>query len=137
MVRRLTLLDVRHIRTLYSQPGKIYIEGIPAVNLISKVHTKILMPIYNQSSFSSPSHHTNIVMSSPPSNQSSRASSITVAHQHSPSKAHGTTSFVSTLKKPFQGWSRELLRARDDDDDDYNFASGLRRGCEQINYRSD
>ena len=36
---------------------------------------------------------------------------------------------MSVLKKPFQGWSKELLRARDDDDDDYNFASGMRRGA--------
>lgn len=42
---------------------------------------------------------------------------------------------MSVLKKPFQGWSKELLRARDDDDDDYNFASGMRRGAEL--YRND
>ncbi|KAH6644630.1 hypothetical protein C7974DRAFT_408298 [Boeremia exigua] len=40
--------------------------------------------------------------------------------------AHG---LMATLKKPFQGWSKDLLRARDDDDDDYNFASGMRRGA--------
>jgi hypothetical protein len=69
-------------------------------------------------------------MSSPSSKQSSRASSIT-APEHSPSKTHsnGAFSLKSTLMKPFQGWSMELMRARDDDDDDYNFASGLRRGC--------
>jgi len=33
------------------------------------------------------------------------------------------------LKKPFQGWSKDLLRARDDDDD-YNFSSGMRRGAQ-------
>jgi hypothetical protein len=37
---------------------------------------------------------------------------------------------MSTLKKPFQGWSMDLLRARDNDDDDYNFSSGARRGAE-------
>lgn len=36
---------------------------------------------------------------------------------------------MAILKKPFQGWSKELLRARDDDDDDYNFVSGMRRGA--------
>ncbi|KAF2740826.1 hypothetical protein EJ04DRAFT_507822 [Polyplosphaeria fusca] len=36
----------------------------------------------------------------------------------------------STLKKPFEGWSKDLLAARDGLDDDYNFASGKRRGAE-------
>ncbi|KAH7080991.1 hypothetical protein FB567DRAFT_448906 [Paraphoma chrysanthemicola] len=49
----------------------------------------------------------------------------------------GTFSLKSALKKPFQGWSKELLRARDDDDDDYNFVSGYQRGCEPANYRRD
>ncbi|KAH7406818.1 hypothetical protein DE146DRAFT_648533 [Phaeosphaeria sp. MPI-PUGE-AT-0046c] len=74
-------------------------------------------------------------MSSPSSSHpSSRASSVTATPEHNPSVSHNnptaTFSLRTTLKKPFQGWSRELLRARDDDDDDYNFASGLRRGCE-------
>jgi hypothetical protein len=30
----------------------------------------------------------------------------------------------------------ELMRARDDDDDDYNFASGLRRGCMPFDNRN-
>jgi hypothetical protein len=41
------------------------------------------------------------------------------------------SSFMAALKKPFQGWSKELLRARDHDDDDYNFSSGTRRGAQQ------
>jgi hypothetical protein len=40
------------------------------------------------------------------------------------------SSFMAALKKPFQGWSKELLRARDHDDDDYNFSSGMRRGAQ-------
>lgn len=43
--------------------------------------------------------------------------------------AHQSHGFMAALKKPFQGWSKELLRARDNDDDDYNFASGMRRGA--------
>ncbi|KAF1927097.1 uncharacterized protein M421DRAFT_6300 [Didymella exigua CBS 183.55] len=43
--------------------------------------------------------------------------------------AHLSHGFTAALKKPFQGWSRELLRARNNDDDDYNFASGMRRGA--------
>jgi hypothetical protein len=73
-------------------------------------------------------------MSSPSSsNPSTRASSITATPGYSPAASRSTSpsslSIMSTLKKPFQGWSKELLRARDDDDDDYNFASGKRRGC--------
>lgn len=51
------------------------------------------------------------------------------------SLALGTTSLKTALKKPFQGWSKDLLRARDDDDDDYNFTSGARRGA--AHYRND
>jgi hypothetical protein len=43
--------------------------------------------------------------------------------------AHHSHGFMAAFKKPFQGWSKELLRARDNDDDDYNFASGMRRGA--------
>ncbi|KAF1938919.1 hypothetical protein EJ02DRAFT_307884, partial [Clathrospora elynae] len=49
--------------------------------------------------------------------------------------ALGAASLKSALKKPFQGWSKQLLRARDTDDDDYNFTSGARRGAEY--YRND
>ena len=76
------------------------------------------------------------------SNSSTRAPSLAPSYERTrPSANHthslGTFSLKSTLKKPFQGWSKELLRARDDDDDDYNFASGYRRGCEPGNYRND
>ncbi|KAH7401197.1 hypothetical protein BKA66DRAFT_405643 [Pyrenochaeta sp. MPI-SDFR-AT-0127] len=56
---------------------------------------------------------------------------------HSTTSRHpfSTSSLRSALKKPFQGWSKDLLRARDDDDDDYNFASGARRGAQQ--YRNE
>lgn len=74
------------------------------------------------------------------SQPSSRASSVTAPAGRSPSttshKTLGTTSLRSALKKPFQGWSRELLRARDDDDDDYNFTSGSRRGAEHYHHDS-
>lgn len=66
---------------------------------------------------------------STPSPSSSRSSSITAPggqHAQNAQQQHG---FMAALKKPFQGWSKELLRARDDDDDDYNFASGMRRGA--------
>jgi hypothetical protein len=73
---------------------------------------------------------------STPSPSSSRSSSITMAGVQSPQATHHQShGFMSVLKKPFQGWSKELLRARDDDDDDYNFASGMRRGAEL--YRND
>ncbi|KAF2026756.1 hypothetical protein EK21DRAFT_103018 [Setomelanomma holmii] len=86
---------------------------------------------------------TNDTMSSPTSSSpSTRAPSIAPSYKRShssPNHTHslGTFSLKSAIKKPFQGWSKELLRARDDDDDDYNFASGLRRGCEPGNYRND
>jgi hypothetical protein len=79
-------------------------------------------------------------MSSPASNTSSRASSVTATPER-PQLSKQTHSFgsatIAALKKPFQGWSKELLRARDDDDDDYNFASGMRRGCDPRSYRND
>jgi hypothetical protein len=63
------------------------------------------------------------------SQQSSRSSSVTAAEPARPSMQRQPSSFMAALKKPFQGWSKELLRARDDDDDHYNFASGARRGA--------
>lgn len=64
-----------------------------------------------------------------PSPSSSRSSSITMSGEQAHRPSHQSHGFMAALKKPFQGWSRELLRARDDDDDDYNFASGMRRGA--------
>lgn len=55
--------------------------------------------------------------------------------QQPPQATQQSHGFMSVLRKPFQGWSKELLRARDDDDDDYNFASGMRRGAHL--YRDD
>ena len=66
---------------------------------------------------------------STPSPSSSRSSSITAAGGQLAQNAQQQHGFMAALKKPFQGWSKELLRARDDDDDDYNFASGMRRGA--------
>ncbi|KAL6156896.1 hypothetical protein ACJQWK_06301 [Exserohilum turcicum] len=68
------------------------------------------------------------------SKSTSRSSSVTCAAvQPDASTQHhafSTSSLRSALKKPFQGWSKDLLRARDNDDDDYNFSSGMRRGAE-------
>lgn len=66
---------------------------------------------------------------STPSPSSSRNSSITISGAQPCQLTQQSRGFMSALKKPFQGWSKELLRARDDDDDDYNFASGVRRGA--------
>ena len=66
---------------------------------------------------------------STPSPSSSRSSSITMSGEQTHRSTQQSHGFMSMLKKPFQGWSKELLRARDDDDDDYNFASGMRRGA--------
>ena len=63
------------------------------------------------------------------STSSSRSSSVTMSGQQRSPALQQSRGFVAALKKPFQGWSKELLRARDDDDDDYNFASGMRRGA--------
>ncbi|KAJ8115743.1 hypothetical protein OPT61_g2671 [Boeremia exigua] len=66
---------------------------------------------------------------STPSPTSSRSSSITVSGEQVHSATRQSQGLMAILKKPFQGWSTELLRARDDDDDDYNFTSGMRRGA--------
>ncbi|KAI5379565.1 hypothetical protein J4E82_001604 [Alternaria postmessia] len=61
------------------------------------------------------------------SKPSSRSSSVTAPVENSSLSQHHaiatSSSLRAALKKPFQGWSKELLRARDDDDDDYNFSS--------------
>ncbi|KAF2828124.1 hypothetical protein CC86DRAFT_204545 [Ophiobolus disseminans] len=67
----------------------------------------------------------------------SSASSTPASSSTSPSRTLGKFSLKSALKKPFQGWSRELLPARDNDDDDYNFTSGSRRECEPNSHRND
>ncbi|EUC45640.1 hypothetical protein COCMIDRAFT_95001 [Bipolaris oryzae ATCC 44560] len=71
------------------------------------------------------------------SKTSSRSSSVTpTPGTPNSSIQHHTlsaSSLRSALKKPFQGWSKELLRARDNDDDDYNFSSGMRRGAQYYN----
>ncbi|KAJ4991783.1 hypothetical protein SVAN01_02633 [Stagonosporopsis vannaccii] len=63
------------------------------------------------------------------STSSSRSSSVTMSGEQSRQASQRSQGFMAALKKPFQGWSKELLRARDDDDDDYNFTSGMRRGA--------
>jgi hypothetical protein len=37
------------------------------------------------------------------------------------------------MKAPFKGWSTDLLAAKDDFDDEYNFTSGSRRGAHLYN----
>ncbi|KAG9187251.1 hypothetical protein G6011_05122 [Alternaria panax] len=68
------------------------------------------------------------------SKSSSRSSSVTAPVERSSSSQHhaiaSSSSLKAALKKPFQGWSKDLLRARDNDDDDYNFSSGMRRGAQ-------
>ncbi|QRC91624.1 hypothetical protein JI435_018520, partial [Parastagonospora nodorum SN15] len=80
------------------------------------------------------SHHP--TMSTSASWPSSRGSSITVAARRPQSRSQRSCALIAALKKPFQGWSKELLRARDHDDDDYNFASGRRRGFKSRNYEA-
>ncbi|KAF2497263.1 hypothetical protein BU16DRAFT_508274 [Lophium mytilinum] len=50
------------------------------------------------------------------------------------SSSSSTTSkrnpLLKALKAPFKGWSTSLLAAKDDLDDEYNFASGSRRGAD-------
>ncbi|PSN74864.1 hypothetical protein BS50DRAFT_567632 [Corynespora cassiicola Philippines] len=55
------------------------------------------------------------------------SSSDTAVPTLSTRKSHHT-SLKSALKKPFQGWTKEALWAREGLDDDYNFTSGKRRG---------
>lgn len=42
-------------------------------------------------------------------------------------------SIKSALKKPFQGWTKEALWAREGLDDDYNFPHVKRRGDDLFN----
>ena len=49
---------------------------------------------------------------------------------HSSSLGTASLSIKSALKKPFQGWTREALWAKDDLDDVYNFPTVRRRGAE-------
>jgi hypothetical protein len=80
-------------------------------------------------------HNCTLNMVGRTSKPSSRSSSVTapVDCSSSSSQHHALTtssSLRAALKKPFQGWSKDLLRARDNDDDDYNFSSGMRRGAQ-------
>lgn len=69
------------------------------------------------------------VTTQPPSYAASTQS--TPKPEAEPTKRHGFS-----LKTLFKGWSADLLRARDDLDDDYNFASGVRRGAADYNFTS-
>ncbi|KAF2787499.1 hypothetical protein K505DRAFT_329638 [Melanomma pulvis-pyrius CBS 109.77] len=50
-----------------------------------------------------------------------RSSTSTTSTRNAPLLA--TSTWKKAVKKPFQGWSKELLWAREGIDDDYNFAS--------------
>ncbi|EAT90064.1 hypothetical protein SNOG_01852 [Parastagonospora nodorum SN15] len=65
-------------------------------------------------------------MSTSASWPSSRGSSITVAARRPQSRSQRSCALIAALKKPFQ----------DHDDDDYNFASGRRRGFKSRNYEA-
>ncbi|KAF2120017.1 hypothetical protein BDV96DRAFT_566552 [Lophiotrema nucula] len=69
-------------------------------------------------------------MATTPKPQSSQSSAYASSTASSTKSLHHSV-IKSALKKPFQGWSKDLLAARDDLDDDYNFASGARRGTEE------
>jgi hypothetical protein len=57
---------------------------------------------------------------------SSTANASATSPTHHQKKFHA--SLLSALKKPFQGWSRDLLAAKNDLDDVYNFPHTPRRG---------
>ncbi|PVH92560.1 hypothetical protein DM02DRAFT_662828 [Periconia macrospinosa] len=57
----------------------------------------------------------------------SRTSSTSTAVSKT-SSSYSHFSLKAALKKPFQGWSKEALWARQDLDDDYNFPHVRRRG---------
>lgn len=74
------------------------------------------------------------------SSTTNHASSVNLASQSKskgPTHSKGSFSLKAALKKPFQGWSKELLRARENDGDDYNFTEGVRRGYEPESQRKD
>ncbi|KAF2649806.1 hypothetical protein K491DRAFT_610070 [Lophiostoma macrostomum CBS 122681] len=54
------------------------------------------------------------------------AERATVSQSSRPRKSF-RRSLTSALKKPFQGWSRDLVAAKSNLDDDYNFSDGRRR----------
>ncbi|KAF2995247.1 hypothetical protein E8E13_003233 [Curvularia kusanoi] len=66
---------------------------------------------------------------STPSPSSSRSSSITMPGEQARQRAQQSHGFMATLKKPFQGWSKDLLWAKTSLDEEYTFASGQRRGA--------
>ena len=62
--------------------------------------------------------------------------SYAASTQSAPKTEHAKRPTLLSLKHLFKNWSPDLLRARDDDDDDYNFASGRRRGAGDYNFTS-
>ncbi|OCK77797.1 hypothetical protein K432DRAFT_395315 [Lepidopterella palustris CBS 459.81] len=63
----------------------------------------------------------------PPSSSSTPSASTPIISSSTTSTSK-PRSILASLLKPFKGWSTSLLRPRDDDDDDYNFPCGHRRG---------
>ncbi|KAH7556090.1 hypothetical protein BM1_06616 [Bipolaris maydis] len=116
-----------------AQPGHTSVTQIPSFNLRKALHYPRLLDIIQFTRY----YLFILTMVEPTSNTSDRSSSVTLTPRPSSSSvqhhALSASSLRSALKKPFQGWSKELLRARDNDDDDYNFSSGMRRGAQDYN----
>ncbi|KAH9869965.1 hypothetical protein J1614_006886 [Plenodomus biglobosus] len=82
-------------------------------------------------------HHTEMIdpSTSTSTHNSSHTTMAVKTQQATQHHALSTKSLKAALKKPFQGWSMDLMRAKDDDDDHYNFASSAPRGTQD--YRND
>lgn len=74
-------------------------------------------------------HQRTMSTPSPFSSRSSSYMNMTGEQTRQPAHHRYSHNLMAALKKPFQGWSKELLPARANDDEDYNFTSGPRRGA--------
>lgn len=103
---------------------------------IQSLHFAILLLYYNESISKivilSAQHVPDTIMTTKPStsrsSSSSSSSSSTVVPRTPSTSSH--FSLKAALKKPFQGWTKEALWAREGLDDDYNFPHVKRRGDE-------
>jgi hypothetical protein len=64
---------------------------------------------------------------------SNRSSFAEKPHMSSSFTTSVRRSLLKAMKAPFKGWSTDLLAAKDDFDDEYNFTSGSRRGAHLYN----
>jgi hypothetical protein len=69
----------------------------------------------------------NMTTASPKPEITRNSSDATVSSTSSQRPTRATV--TSTLKKPFQGWSKTALWAKEGLDDEYNFPTVGRRGC--------